>query len=175
MDLQFVAPTLSDLDSLESEVCACALWSDQRPLRGVAGLFDWRLGGTISGLLRRGELEGAIGEVMMIPGRPHLTFDKVLLFGLGPRDEFDDARFRHALHHMLDAVDGLGTRVAVVQLPGRQDDQIRPERAADMLLETVAHDESRRHDVWTLVESRAARQRIQQHMVEERRRIRHDQ
>lgn len=174
MDLLFVAPSLAELDSLESEVCACAIWEDQRPVGGVAGLFDWRLGGTISRLLRRGDLRGSIGEVMMIPGRPKLTFDKLLLFGLGPREAFDDARFRHALHHMLDAVDGLGTRVAVVQLPGRQDDRIRPERAADMLLETVAHDESRRHDVWTLVESAAARRRIQQHMVEERRRIRHD-
>lgn len=174
MDLLFVAPTLAELDSLESEVCACAVWEDQRPPRGVAGLFDWRLGGTISRLMRRGELQGTVGEVMMIPGRPRLTFDKILIFGLGPRSTFDDARFRHTLHHMLDTVDGLGTRVAVVQLPGRQDDQIRPERATDMLLETVAHDESRRHDVWTLVESTASRRRIQQHMVEERRRIRHD-
>lgn len=174
MELLFVSPELSELDALESEVLACAVWEDVRPAQGVAGLCDWRLGGRLSRLMRTGELSGRRGEIMMLPGRPRLSFDKVVLFGAGPRNDFDEDRFREVMQQMLDTIDGLGTRVAVVQLPGRQGDVIRPERAADMLLEAVAHDAARRSDVWTLVEPSEARRRIQQHMVEERRRIRYD-
>lgn len=174
MELLFVSPTLAELDTLESEVLACALWEDVRPAQGVAGLCDWRLGGRISRLLRTGELAGRMGEVMIVPGRPRLSFDKIVLFGAGPRDAFDEGRYREVLDHMLATIDGLGTRVAVVQLPGRQGDVIPAERAADMLLEAVAHEAARRSDVWTLVEPAEARRRIQQHMVEERRRIRYE-
>ena len=60
----------------------------------------------------------------------------------------------------------------MVQLPGRQSDLITAECAADMLLEATARAPDHRHDVWTLVEDRDARRRIEQRMIEERHRIR---
>lgn len=173
MDLQFVSPRLSHLDALESEILACCVWEDQRPCDGVAGLCDWRLAGRISELFRSGFLEGKRGEVMMVPARPRLTFDKLLLFGAGPREAFDEAGYREILAHMLATIGGLCSRLAVVQLPGRQAELIPAERAADMLLEATSRDaEAYRNDVWTLVEDGEARRRIQTHMIEERRRIR---
>ena len=173
MDLQFVSPRLNDLDALESEILACCVWEDQRPCEGVAGLCDWRLAGRISTLFRSGFLRGERGEVMMIPGRPRLSFDKLLLFGAGPKKAFDEAGYREILGHMLDTMAGLRARVAVVQLPGRQSEMIPAERAADMLLEATTRDaDEYLNDVWTLVEDAAARRRIQTHMIEERRRIR---
>jgi hypothetical protein len=172
MDLHFVSPRLSELDALESEVLACSVWQDVRPPRGVAGICDWRFAGRISHLMRRGLITGQRGEVLMIPGRPRMSFDKILLFGAGSRSTFDEHSFREVTLHMLRTVEGLRSRIAVVQLPGRQDDLIAAERAADMLLEQAALPTGRRHDVWTLVESSDARRRIEQHMVEERRRVR---
>lgn len=173
MELHFVSPRLSQLDALESEVLACSIWEDLRPCDGVAGLCDWRLGGQISSLLRDGFLSGRRGEVLMLPGRPRLSFDKVLLFGAGSRERFDEASYRETLGKMLKTIGGLRSRIAVVQLPGRQSDLIRAERAADMLLEFTTRDhDAYRNDVWTLVEDTNARKRIQQHMIEERRRIR---
>lgn len=172
MELQFVSPQLSKLDALESEVLACCMWSDVRPCDGVAGLCDWRLAGKISELQRNGFLSGQHGEVLMLPGRPRLSFEKVLLFGAGNRDDFDEDRFRLVMRHMLSTIAGLCSRIAVVQLPGRQSNLITAERAADMLLEATARAPDRRHDVWTLVEDMDARRRIEQRMIEERHRIR---
>ncbi len=173
MDLQFVSPRLSHLDALESEILACCVWEDQRPCDGVAGLCDWRLAGRISRLFRSGFLRGRRGEVMMLPGRPRLSFDKLLLFGAGSVAEFDDVACRDVLDHMLRTIGGLRSRISVVQLPGRQSELIAAEKAADMLLEATTRDaDAHRNDVWTLVEDGAARRRIQQHMIEERRRIR---
>ncbi|MEZ4446409.1 MAG: M17 family peptidase N-terminal domain-containing protein [Polyangiaceae bacterium] len=172
MELHFVSPHLDELDALESEVLACAAWEDRRPPDGVAGLCDWRLAGRISALMRQGAFVGRLGEVTMIPGRPRLSFDKILLFGAGPRERFDEKRFLEVMHHMLDVIAGLRCRLAVVQLPGRQSDLVKAERATDMLLEVVMRDSRRRHDVWTLIEDAEARRRIELHMIEERRRIR---
>jgi hypothetical protein len=173
VELQFVSPHLSELDALESEVLACSVWQDARPPSGVAGLCDWRMAGRISYLLRSGYLSGKRGEVVLLPGRPKMSFDKVLLFGVGRADDFDERHYREAMIHMMRTIEGLCSRIAVVELPGRQDDRIAADRAADMLLEAASEPPVRRlHDVWTLVETSQARRRIQQHMIEERRRIR---
>lgn len=170
MELRFVSPALASLDEIDSEVLVCAVWSDIRPVHGVAGLCDWRLGGRLSALMRRGELTGRLGEVAMVPGKPKLTFDKLLVFGSGSRDAFDDDVFRRMVAHMLATMEGLCARVGVVELPGRPDDRIPADRAADLLL--AAAGRKPEHDVWTLVETADAKAAITQHMIEERRRIR---
>ena len=50
-------------------------------------------------------------------------------------------------------------------------DAISPERAADILLESAGG--AKEHDVWTLVEPQEAQRAITQHMIQERRRVRH--
>jgi hypothetical protein len=170
VELRFVSPVLNELDILESEVLVCTVWQDVRPCEGVASLCDWRFAGTISRLQRGGFLAGQRGEVLLVPGRPRLAFEKLLLFGAGVRSEFDKATFSSITQHMLQTVTGLCSRTAVVELPGRQADLIAPELAADMLLEAAGR--SRQHETWTLVEPTEARRRITQHMIEEKRRIR---
>ena len=170
MELRFVAPDLGSLDALDSEILACAAWSDARPAHGVAGLCDWRLGGRVSALQRQGLITGELCEVVMLPGKPHLGFDKLLLFGAGPRPEFDEGTFRKVVARMLATMKGLCARVAVVELPGRHEELIPAEEAADALLDCAGrHSEE---DVWTLVERSEGRQRITQHMIEQRRRVR---
>ena len=71
---------------------------------------------------------------------------------------------------MLATLEKLGVRVLVVELPGRHDQLITAERAADILL--ACGGRRPEHDVWTLVETADGKQRITQHMIEERRRVR---
>ncbi len=170
MELRFVTPELSRLDELDSEVLACSVWSDARPAHGLAGLCDWRLAGRVSDLLRRGHVTGELGEVVMLPGKPRLTFDKLLLVGAGPRGGFDEESFRRVVLSMLATMEGLSARASVVELPGRHDGLIAAERAADILLASAGRRPE--HDAWTLVEDAEGKQRIVQHMIEERRRVR---
>lgn len=170
MELRFVPPALAHLDELDTEVLACTVWSDARPVHGVAGLCDWRMGGRISELLLRGDITGERGEVALLPGRPRLAFDKLLLFGAGPREAFDEDAYSEVVEKMLAVLADLASRAAVVQLPGRHEGLLPPDRAADILLARAGRE--REHDVWTLVEDATARQLITQHMIEERRRIR---
>jgi len=170
MELRFVTAELRRLDEVASEVLACGVFADERPHHGAAGLVDWRLSGTVSKLVVEGFVTGRRGEVVMLPLRPKLPFDKALLFGLGARDAFTDEVFRDVIAHMLRAMEGLCARTAVVELPGRHRAAIGAERATDILLELAGGRPE--HDVWTLIEPVEDQKRITSRMSEQRRRDR---
>lgn len=166
LDLRFVAPDLRRLDETSAEVIACGVYRDRRPLAGLAGLIDWRLAGRLSRLAKQGFLIGEEGELLAMPVRPRLPFDKVLVAGLGLRGEFTDATFRKVLERMLGALSGLSVKKAVVELPGRGDEAITAERATEILLERLSDDE---RDALTFVEDAGAQQRIERHTQERKR------
>lgn len=168
MELRFVVPSLRRLEQSASEVLVASWFSDRRPPSGVAGLVDYRLRAELSRQLLTGFATGAAGELLLVPGRPLLPFDKIILLGLGPRGTFGDRGYRAAVETVLDTLAGLRARAAVVELPGRQVDAVAPERAVRVLLELG---ESRlEHDLWTLVEPPDAQRIIRDTMRDVRRR-----
>jgi hypothetical protein len=171
VDLRFTTRHLRQLDLAGTEVLVASLAADERPPHGVAGLVDWRLAGRLSALIQSGFATGAVGEVLLLPGKPRLPFDKIVLFGLGAQSEFNERVFRTVLDKILVTLEGLRARTAVVELPGRHFDAVSPERAADILLESAGGRPE--HDVWTLVEPAEAQRVITTHMIQERRRVRH--
>ena len=164
-------PDLRHLDETPAEVIACSVFDDERPPRGTAGLLDWRLAGRLGRLLESGFLQGSVDEVLLLPGRPRLVADKILVFGLGPRESFDETVFDRVVGALLDRLEGLGARSAIVELPGRQAQRLAAEEAADRFLSAVtARDGS--FDGFTLIERPEDQKRVTQHMIEARRRLR---
>jgi hypothetical protein len=170
MELRFVAPDLRRLDEVSSEVIVCSIFADERPPHGTAALIDWRLGGCICRLLGDGFITGSFGEVFMVAVGRKLPFDKALLFGLGDRATFDESRFRSAVTRMLGVLEGLCTRSAVVELPGRHTASIAADQAANILLELSEGRPD--HDLWTLVEPAEEQRRVAARLIEQRRRDR---
>jgi hypothetical protein len=167
MDFRFVPPDLRHLDEASAELVACTVWQEERPLSGLAGLLDWRLAGRLSKLVRDGFLKGELGEVMFLPGRPRLPFDKVLLLGLGIRTSFDDDVFRQATKSLMRSLEGMRVRRAVVELPGRAGDLMEAERAAELVIECIG--DSVAHDAWVLVEGAEAQKKMTRAQDERRR------
>lgn len=170
MELRFLPPELRRIDEASVELCVCTLWVDERPMRGFAALLDWRLGGRLSALLKTGFLRGDSGETVLVPGKPHVPFEKVLLLGLGARKDFDNRAFRGAVLQIAQALEGMRVRRAVVELPGRAVGAIDPERAITLTLDCIGA--SPEHDAWWLVEDAAAQRRVEQRAADERRRVR---
>ena len=166
LDLRFVPRALRSLDEVSAEVIACGVYRDERPLAGLAGLLDWRLAGRLSRLAKQGFLLGEVGELLALPVRPRLPFDKLIVAGLGPRSAFGDATFRKVLERTLDGLEGLHVKKAIVELPGRGDDAIAAERAVEILLDTIGDDE---RDALTFVEDPSDQQRIETRAQERRR------
>ncbi len=167
-ELKFVAPDLRDIDKANAEAIAAAIWEDQWPMLGLAGLLDWRMSGRLSALAKSGFLKGSRGEALMVPGRPHLPFEKVLLFGLGPHASFDDTVAREVLERLTQALEGLRIKRAVIELPGRNDGTLNAERAAELLMECAADPLDR--EAWTFVESEEAERPIRRRVQQERHR-----
>jgi hypothetical protein len=169
VDFRFITPDLRQLDLASAELLACCIWSDVRPVRGLAGLLDFRLAGKLSKLSRESFLGGARGEVVLVPGRPRFPFEKVLVFGLGARAEFSDATYEEAVRHISRSLEELHVVRAVVELPGRADGALTPERAGELLVPSIASDA---HDTWWLVEEIDAQKRMESKLHRDRRSVR---
>lgn len=172
IDLRFVAPDLRRLDEAASEVVVCGVWKDERPFTGLACLLDWRLAGRLSKLAKQGFLVGDVGEVLVLPARPRLPFDKLLACGLGPRATFDDEAFRTVLERILDALQGLSVKKAVIELPGRgvlTNTRVDAEQAASILLDVLGTDPQDARDALCFVEEPDGQRRIEKHAQERHR------
>ena len=124
MELRFTLPTLRKLDQLGTEVILAGVASDEQPPHGLAGLLDWRMAGRISALIERGFVTGKVAEVVLLPGKPKLPFDKVLLFGVGSRADFSEPVYRLVVEKMLSTLEGLrARRCAVRRAVGRARDR----------------------------------------------------
>lgn len=170
MLVRFTAPELAALDTLDAEVLVASVYEDVRPVRGVAGLCDWRLGGRIARLMRAGFVTGREGEVVMIPGKPQLSLDKLLLVGVGPRASMGRARVEAFVSLAVDRLTRLRARSAVVELPGRGDGIVTPLDAIDVVVSQTQ--ETPDLDMWTLVEAAEGRAVMEGYLSERRRLVR---
>jgi len=130
-----ILPDLHRLDESPKEALACAIWSDERPFRGVAGLVDFRFAGRLSRLAERRFVSGKACELLCMPGKPRLPFDKIVVIGLGPRESFTDELFHRAFDRLTKALVDLKVANAAIELPGRADGTLDVMKASEFYFE----------------------------------------
>jgi len=106
--VEVVPATLRSLDDQASDVLVLTAFSDERPLAGLSGLVDWRLGGVLSEWLISGFVTGRPGERVLYPARGRLSQPFVILMGLGARAQHRADRARAAAAAAATAVADLG-------------------------------------------------------------------
>lgn len=154
MDIAFAPLELASWSDLEAELLAVSIWRDVRPLRGAAGLLDWRLCGRLSRWLREGRVTGEAGEKTLLrSGR--IEIPAVVIMGLGDAGGFDHDRARDAVEQVFATMRGLGLGSLAIAPPGRDLDKLSADRAADLLLE-VARSQSVDAPRLTLLDSASA-------------------
>ena len=137
MEVRFVSLDLARLDAQRMEMLALPFFEDERPLRGAAGLCDWRLCGALSRIVGSERVRGDVGEVLLVPGRPRLAFEKVVLFGQGPAAAFDGDVAAVVLDRVLRTLDGLRLRSMALSLPGRGSGRAAPAEAMRWFLRAL--------------------------------------
>ena len=170
MDVHFVAPELRRLDELKIESLVVPFFSDERPLRGPLGSVDWRLCGRVSRMNERGIVTGARGETVLVPARPRLPFEKLFLYGLGARADFDFEANDAAVDSMLSTLSRARVRASVVVLPGRVLGLVSPTVAMEAFLRIAEHHAEL--DAVTLIEDAESQKAMQPIVERERRRAR---
>src|SRR5581483_9009951 len=83
-----------------------------RPLTGEgARIVDEKLGGQLTRLVESGELRGDRGEALLLHTNGALEARRVVVAGLGPRDELDADALRTAAAAAAQALDRVGGTV----------------------------------------------------------------
>jgi hypothetical protein len=141
--VSFLASDLGKWDALENapDTLVLPFFSDERPLRGAAGLCDWRLCGRLSRLLQTSRVAGKLGETTLYPpnvaGARRLPFERLLLVGLGAADRFDEKAAHEAAGMIADKMVRLGPPRYALVPPGRSTGRLSARRALEIYLESA--------------------------------------
>lgn len=131
---------LARWDEARRDCLVLPVFKDDRPLRGAAGLADWRLCGKLSRLVKSERATGEAGESMLLPPGRRLRFSKILWFGLGEAKGYSDDRFKRDVAWILAVVKNAGVTDWAVQAPGRASGLIGARRAVELMMEQEALD-----------------------------------
>ncbi|MCA9538369.1 MAG: hypothetical protein KC620_05745 [Myxococcales bacterium] len=89
--------TLDTLRAEPPDPLLLAVYLDGRPLHGLTGRIDWRLGGMLSTMVATGALTRD-GGPLLIPTHPLLPAGRLLLVRVGAATPADLARLARGLH-----------------------------------------------------------------------------
>jgi hypothetical protein len=135
MALTVLPLDLGRWDEAARDCLVLPVFRDDRPLRGAAGLVDWRLCGKLSRLLRDNRASADSGETMLLPPGRRLKFSRILWFGLGDAKGYSEERFKKDLAWILEVVKKAGVTDWALQMPGRASGLIGARRAIEIVLE----------------------------------------
>ncbi|HYE35001.1 leucyl aminopeptidase [Methylocaldum sp.] len=102
-------------DSLDTVTANCAIlgFHQKRKLTSAGSALDDHLGGLISKLLKRDDIEGKVGDILLINHVPDGDIERILLVGLGKKGELGPAAYRKALTTAAKLLKDSGAKLAV--------------------------------------------------------------
>lgn len=101
--------------SPEKQRSACIVVGvfEPRRLSGTAEQLDKISDGYLSNLLRRGDLEGKAGQVLLLHHVPNILSERVLLVGCGKERELDERQFKQIISKTINTLNDTGSMEAV--------------------------------------------------------------
>jgi leucyl aminopeptidase len=85
-------------------------------LSDAAKTVDTLSGGAIAAVLKRGDLQGKVGQSLLLHSLPNLKAERVLLVGTGKEAELSDRQFKKVISCVLTNLKGLGGTDAAIAL-----------------------------------------------------------
>jgi hypothetical protein len=137
VNVSFLASDLGKWDAAESvpETLVLPFFADERPLRGAAGLCDWRLCGRLSRLLQSSRVAGKWGEVTLYPPGKRLPWQRLVMVGLGAAERFDEKAAREVSRVIAETMRKLGQPRYALVPPGRSTGRLSARRALEIYLD----------------------------------------
>jgi hypothetical protein len=116
-----------------ADVLMAAHFADDRPVRGLLALADWRSAGWLSEEQARDRLAGGVAERTLLPARGAFAVARLVAFGLGARASFDPRIAEATVDAMLEVAEQLGAQRPLIELPGRASGELPPNDAIELL------------------------------------------
>ena len=127
----------------EKQRTACIVLGvfEPRKLTAIAEQFDKIADGYISNILRRGDIEGKLGQVLLLHNVPNALSDRVLLVGCGKERELGDTQYQRIISKAISTLNETGSMEAVcflteLNVKGR-DSQWKVKHAVEASEETL--------------------------------------
>ncbi|MDY0060690.1 MAG: M17 family peptidase N-terminal domain-containing protein [Myxococcota bacterium] len=117
MQVSLAPVSLPSLDGLGCELLALGCFLEERPLRGAAGLVDWRLNGWLSRQLQQSRFRGEFAELLLFPVGHRIGPQRALLVGLGALADWDEARLGEAADLWWGVVARLRVKAVALAFP----------------------------------------------------------
>ena len=104
--------------SPEKQRSACVVVGvfEPRRLSSAAAQLDKASNNFLSGLVRRGDMEGKLGKSLLVTNVPDVLCDRVLLIGCGRERDFNDRAYRQVIATMASQLQESGAVEAVTYL-----------------------------------------------------------
>ena len=101
--------------SPEKQRSACIVVGvfEPRRLSPIAEQLDKISDGYISALLRRGELEGKVGQTLLLHHVPNILSERILLSGCGEERELDERQYKQVIQKTINTLNDTGSMEAV--------------------------------------------------------------
>ena len=101
--------------SPEKQRSACIVVGvyEPRRLSPIGEQLDKISDGYISNLLRRGDLEGKPGQVLLLHHVPNVLSERILLVGCGKERELDDKQYKQIISKTINTLNDTGSMEAV--------------------------------------------------------------
>ncbi|MEK6749030.1 MAG: leucyl aminopeptidase [Pseudomonadota bacterium] len=93
--------------------CVIAGIFETRRLSNAAQKIDEASGGFVANLLKRGDLEGKVGQTLLLHSVPNVVSDRVLLVGCGKERELTETIYRKLITKTINALQDTGAGEAV--------------------------------------------------------------
>lgn len=83
----------------------CFYYEDERPLKRLAGLIDWKVDCFLSRLIKAGKLSGSEGEVILFASEERFGSTPILICGLGTKRFFSLSTIRSVTDELVKRID----------------------------------------------------------------------
>ena len=130
--------TSSSIDQIEADCAVLSYFEDERPLKGMTGLADWRLCGSLSGYILEDNISGKFGEILYFPVGHRLKVNRAVMIGLGSKKEYSFETYSVTVRKILDTLFKLNICDFTMTLPGLVGTDIDVTLAATRFCEALA-------------------------------------
>lgn len=94
--------TSDTLDEVDNDLALILAYSDVRPLKGQAGLLDWRLNGRLSEFILANHFTGNQGESLLMPSQGRVNTKELMILGLGALAQLNEQNTPQCLTLILE-------------------------------------------------------------------------
>lgn len=110
---------------------------ESQQLSAAAEALDKLSAGYISTVLKRGDLDGKLEKTLILHDVPNVQSDRVLLVGLGKREEFSEKKYAKAVRASIKALSGSAATEAMIYLSELPVNQLSVRRKTALLVEVA--------------------------------------